>query len=160
MGAREKRKRRRRALEQLRLCPNCGAPLLARRLVCSVPCNIFSGWYMKDQEAFEERAGVFKTPARVNGGCERCGRHAGDKRSLDAHHLRYSRWGSEPDADLVLVCRECHGEIHEHLRRNGVIHPCFAHAGAHPRSAVVRELLKAQGLYQPPNWANGESPPF
>jgi len=29
------------------------------------------------------------------------GAHAGDKRSLDAHHLRYSRWGSDPSRSVA-----------------------------------------------------------
>jgi 5-methylcytosine-specific restriction endonuclease McrA len=42
------------------------------------------------------------------GVCENCG----SRERLQVHHLTYSRLGHEADADLVLLCRQCHGDRH------------------------------------------------
>lgn len=39
--------------------------------------------------------------------CERCGRFA----PLDVHHKTYRRLGYEIPADLVALCKRCHGKV-------------------------------------------------
>lgn len=42
--------------------------------------------------------------------CERCG----SPWSLTIHHLTYDHLGQEtPEQDLMILCRECHREIHQ-----------------------------------------------
>ena len=43
--------------------------------------------------------------------CERCGCSLFDK-SFEVHHLSYLRLGDEYDDDLMLLCPECHKEVH------------------------------------------------
>lgn len=45
--------------------------------------------------------------------CESCGRHKRKgKVILQVHHLTYDRIGRELDSDLMLLCKQCHEEIH------------------------------------------------
>lgn len=39
--------------------------------------------------------------------CQGCGVTSADER-LEVHHLTYERFGHENDADLVVLCRDCH----------------------------------------------------
>nr|WP_313519507.1 HNH endonuclease [Brevundimonas diminuta] len=67
--------------------------------------------------------------------CAGCG--AGGALSL--HHRTYKRIGEERLMDLVLVCRDCHSDIHDFEDR----------AGAHPWRATnktLRKKRKALGL--------------
>lgn len=42
--------------------------------------------------------------------CFHCERRPG----TDAHHLRYrSQGGNDEEANLALLCRECHRDVHE-----------------------------------------------
>ena len=35
-------------------------------------------------------------------------------RAVDGHHLTYARWGREEEPrDILSLCRDCHGKIHE-----------------------------------------------
>ena len=37
-----------------------------------------------------------------------------NKNALDGHHLTYERWGGgEEPRDILSLCRDCHGKIHE-----------------------------------------------
>ena len=40
--------------------------------------------------------------------CERCG----SAKNLEVHHVNYEHAGEEPMEDLVVLCRDCHREIH------------------------------------------------
>ena len=46
--------------------------------------------------------------------CYCCG-----KGSKDLHHNNYSRLGQELDKDLVLLCHDCHTEVHEIQKQTG-----------------------------------------
>lgn len=46
--------------------------------------------------------------ARAGRTCERCG----EQKNLHVHHLTYVRRGAEDDADLMVLCRRCHFDIH------------------------------------------------
>lgn len=35
---------------------------------------------------------------------------------LEVHHRTYERLGRERDGDLVVLCRECHGVLHQYRR--------------------------------------------
>lgn len=49
-----------------------------------------------------------KRALKLAGGCcQQCGATAADGR-LEVHHLTYERFGHENDADLVVLCRDCH----------------------------------------------------
>ena len=42
--------------------------------------------------------------------CRICERN----RAVDGHHLTYARWGGEEEPrDILSLCRDCHGKIHE-----------------------------------------------
>lgn len=43
--------------------------------------------------------------------CERCGASGHDRR-LHLHHLTYERLGFEAEADVKLLCRACHTQMH------------------------------------------------
>lgn len=40
--------------------------------------------------------------------CEACG----EARPLDVHHLTYANFGTEPNGDLMALCRSCHELTH------------------------------------------------
>ncbi len=44
--------------------------------------------------------------------CQRCGAQHGLGNALELHHRDYSRLGHEEPGDLQVLCRKCHGEIH------------------------------------------------
>lgn len=49
---------------------------------------------------------------RAGGICQRCARSSRHYGFLDVHHLDYRRLGAEREADLVVLCRECHAAEH------------------------------------------------
>lgn len=44
-----------------------------------------------------------------------------DDQILDLHHRTYARLGHERLTDLVLVCRDCHNEIHKYAKENPTV---------------------------------------
>lgn len=48
------------------------------------------------------------------GKCAKCGY----SKRLDVHHLTYKRFGKELLADLQLLCRKCHDEVHNIKPKN------------------------------------------
>ena len=44
--------------------------------------------------------------------CAVCG---SSEERLHVHHNTYKRLGNERDADLVVLCEECHAIFHEHM---------------------------------------------
>lgn len=46
--------------------------------------------------------------AHADGCCENCG----SQRRLDVHHVHYRTLGDESLADLQVLCRSCHEELH------------------------------------------------
>jgi hypothetical protein len=53
---------------------------------------------------------------RCGGICQRCNRSWRDFGFLDVHHLDYRRFGAEREADLIVLCRECHNAEHGVVR--------------------------------------------
>jgi len=53
------------------------------------------------------KRGIVKTRGNV---CERCGTKTN---KLDLHHKTYARLFNELPQDVMLLCRDCHNEIHE-----------------------------------------------
>lgn len=48
--------------------------------------------------------------------CQLCNKAGGpDGRGLDVHHRTYERVGAEIDADLIVLCRDCHSRHHGHI---------------------------------------------
>jgi hypothetical protein len=50
---------------------------------------------------------------RAGGKCQRCERRWQDYGFLDVHHRHYRRFGAEREADLIVLCRECHIAEHD-----------------------------------------------
>jgi hypothetical protein len=99
-------------------CPNCSEGRLDRNpYVCTLRCNIFAGWTSRTPEG-EARTSTFKDD-NLEGGCASCGGYAGFRSwdDLQVHHLRYTVRGEEPDNVLVLLCPECHEDVHQELER-------------------------------------------
>lgn len=44
----------------------------------------------------------------------------GSTERLDVHHLTYERRGRELDADLAVLCRDCHDIVHWIAKRKGM----------------------------------------
>lgn len=44
--------------------------------------------------------------------CQECGADRYQAGVLFVHHLTYERFGAELDADLQVLCRDCHNEAH------------------------------------------------
>lgn len=45
--------------------------------------------------------------------CSKCGKEL-SRRDLDLHHKSYDKeFGSETEEDLMLVCKDCHKELHQ-----------------------------------------------
>lgn len=62
---------------------------------------------------------------RAGGACERCGKECGP---VERHHRMRRREGGDSLANLVLVGRECHRQIHAHpvkAREQGFIVPTY-----------------------------------
>ena len=53
---------------------------------------------------------------RCGGICQRCNRSWRDYGFLDVHHRDYRRFGAEREADLIVLCRECHNAEHGVVR--------------------------------------------
>jgi 5-methylcytosine-specific restriction endonuclease McrA len=53
-----------------------------------------------------------ETLRRADYTCQRCHRRC----PLDVHHLHYSRMGHEGEADVMAVCRDCHGKVEKGSR--------------------------------------------
>lgn len=49
---------------------------------------------------------------RAGNCCEFCG--AGELVQLNVHHLNYDHLGREITGDLIVLCRFCHQDVHEH----------------------------------------------
>lgn len=49
--------------------------------------------------------------------CHGCG---ASSRPLDLHHRTYKRLGGEYLTDLILVCRNCHRDIHQYEQKTSV----------------------------------------
>ena len=50
---------------------------------------------------------------RAKYACEICGAKRISDNPLHVHHLTYERMGSEDIDDLVVLCEDCHNEVHE-----------------------------------------------
>lgn len=54
--------------------------------------------------------------AKAMGRCQICNKAGGPNgRGLNAHHRTYARVGAELDADVVVLCRDCHALFHGKL---------------------------------------------
>lgn len=54
--------------------------------------------------------------AKAMGRCQICNKPGGPNgRGLNAHHRTYARVGAELDADVVVLCRDCHALFHGKL---------------------------------------------
>lgn len=64
--------------------------------------------------------------------------------SMDLHHRTYKRLGNEKLTDLVLVCRSCHGKIHEYAK----LHPNKGlwHATSRVRRAARKKFKNKNDL--------------
>lgn len=70
------------------------------------------GKYLQSQEWRATRNAALKRAAYR---CVRCGR----KRRLQVHHRTYERLGSEHEADLEVLCEDCHSGHHLHDMAGG-----------------------------------------
>jgi 5-methylcytosine-specific restriction endonuclease McrA len=53
---------------------------------------------------------------RALGRCQLCNKAGGPNgRGLHVHHRTYDRVGAELDADVIVLCRECHERHHDHI---------------------------------------------
>lgn len=73
--------------------------------------------YLKSSpwQAFRKR--VLEVQKVKLGGCNRCEQclmvvSADKLHDLHVHHLTYERLGDERFEDVLIICRECHDEIH------------------------------------------------
>lgn len=48
--------------------------------------------------------------------CEKCGKKIYEHEIYHIHHKTYKRIGNELDDDLMLLCPECHSDIHKKLK--------------------------------------------
>ena len=61
-------------------------------------------WKSKKEKIIEER-GLY---------CEKCENFEFNKSKLHLHHKNYDKeFGMEADEDLILVCENCHNELHQ-----------------------------------------------
>jgi len=44
--------------------------------------------------------------------CMKCGRTPKDNVFIDVHHINYQNLGFETYKDVIILCRECHGQYH------------------------------------------------
>lgn len=63
-------------------------------------------WKEKRKEIFEKRKGI----------CELCGEKLENK--YHVHHDNYNNLGNEKESDLILLCENCHNDIHKREKRN------------------------------------------
>ena len=54
---------------------------------------------------------------RDQGYCQLCCKHADHVGHPDVHHISYERFGSEEEADGILLCRGCHDDVTKEQRR-------------------------------------------
>ena len=47
--------------------------------------------------------------------CDICGEKASENTHLHVHHLTYERFGAENIDDVVVLCEDCHNEVHEYV---------------------------------------------
>lgn len=64
--------------------------------------------YIASEVWRQRREQYYETHSRR---CASCGIKR--KGKIDLHHLSYDNVFAEPDEDLMPLCRDCHGEIHE-----------------------------------------------
>jgi len=62
--------------------------------------------WMKTPKYQVQRAIIF---GRDGNRCVNCGSF----NNLEMHHIRYSKFGEEPDEDLQTLCRKCHQKRHD-----------------------------------------------
>ena len=60
--------------------------------------------YLKSEEWREKRKEILEDR---NNECEECG-----EKATQVHHLNYDNIGEEEDDDVLVLCNECHKEIH------------------------------------------------
>jgi phage terminase large subunit GpA-like protein len=48
--------------------------------------------------------------------CQGCG----SEKNLDVHHKTYKRFKHESDEDLILICRQCHEQIHKKKKKSNL----------------------------------------
>jgi 5-methylcytosine-specific restriction endonuclease McrA len=72
--------------------------------------------YLKSPEWQAKRAACIE---RAGGKCQLCGKPS-DR--LHAHHNTYAQLGSERDADLIALCRECHQRYHKSRKGKHDLH--------------------------------------
>lgn len=68
--------------------------------------------YLRSPEWKEKRADAL---ARALRRCQLCNAKAKKGAPLDVHHRTYERLGHEEPADLIVLCRDCHGRFHDKL---------------------------------------------
>lgn len=56
------------------------------------------------------------------------------RQRLQLHHLNYAAMGLETTCDLARICRDCHGQLHEHLDK---LYPGMSTAGKASRTESV-----------------------
>jgi len=87
--------------------------------------------------------------SRDNWTCRRCGKGTDSGVSLNVHHAFYESghapWEYEPDT-LFTLCQDCHGKIHEELKRLSVAFLEAAVASEIPGLALqIQGYIDAQG---------------
>jgi 5-methylcytosine-specific restriction endonuclease McrA len=58
------------------------------------------------------RTKAYQAKHRADWRCEYCGR---ENVALETHHQTYARVGRERPDDLIVLCEECHEQIHKGL---------------------------------------------
>ena len=70
--------------------------------------DYLNNWLWEERKAFLLKNSGYR--------CELCG----SGKNLTVHHITYDRIGAEKDSDLLVVCRNCHRQIHEtDIERSG-----------------------------------------
>lgn len=64
-------------------------------------------WRAKRKAIIEERQGV----------CEKCKKKIVEKGKMHVHHKTYVRIGDELPSDLMLLCEDCHHDIHNKRKK-------------------------------------------
>lgn len=80
-----------------------------KKIVCADTGEVCTGdKYLKSRHWKQVRKDIY---CYRNGNCQKCHRHLMFGLSR-VHHLNYDNMGSEKKTDLMLLCDECHAEIH------------------------------------------------